>query len=784
MKPLSCISVLTAVLLLLIAGSSCDSSFNTIPASFNENWLFIQQDSANADKILPGIIPNHKWEEVSLPHTASLEPLNITGRQWTGICWYKKIYHPGRKQRHKHTGLLFDGAMHNTIVYLNGVEIASHSGGYTPFYVNLTDDLLYGKENEIMVKLDNREESRTPPGMAAGEHSSLWYSGLYRNVSIYITDKLRLTNHAEPFVPNGGGIIISVTEVSRESATLTITAHITNDDRTPRSYKIKNSLLDAAGLEVASSLSAVTELEPGQNTRQMTRIIVMQPALWSPEAPFLYTVRTELLSEGDQPIDRRETRTGIRSVKVTRDRGMLLNGEVITLRGTNRYQEYPYIGFALSDNAGYRDAFKIKEAGFNIVRTPDYPPSPAFLDACDELGLMVIDAIPVLYSPGDTLPDGTFERSTRMLCRRDRNHPSIVMWEAPAIASDLPFSLALRQTLMEELPKSNSITCSMTDAVFDVYAPPYHHYSALRNRTGAGHTRPLFISEYGGYEEAAIYNVEPGSENGERDTITVPANYYCMTSDQMMTDQAYRLQEGHNENLSAASFGDAAWLMFDYNRGKGNGIDNSGIMNIFRLPKYAYWFYRSQDERGPVCFIAHHNLPFSGNRVTVYSNADSVRLSRNDTLIAVQGPDRDSNSLYLTHPPFTFTLTDTIPGTLQAVALKRGSETASYSVTTPGSPVALRLLADLNNKPLQADGADVIFIHAHLADSAGNLSYCSDREVEFIIRGNAELIGDNPVRAESGIASILLRAKGNPGKIMIRASSEGMTRAEMMTESK
>jgi beta-galactosidase len=340
MRNIAVISMLPAVMAAMLVISACGrSEQDGIPVSFNDEWLFIRQDSVNADKKLPGIIPNHKWEEVTLPHSAFIEPLAAPDRQWTGICWYKKLYRPDRRQRHRHTGLLFDGAMQDAIVYLNGAEIARHTGGYLPFYVNLTDDLDYSRENEIMVRLDNRESSLLPSGTPEGEPGFLWYSGLYRNVSLYVTDRLHIT--APPEYPStlGGGIITGVRDISRESATITLSVHVSNDDRIPRSFRVKNILLDAAGLEGASSLSELAELEPGHNQRLMTRMIVMQPALWTPETPFLYTVRTDLVSESGSVIDSRETRTGIRSVRMTPDKGLLLNGEPVRITGTNRHQE-------------------------------------------------------------------------------------------------------------------------------------------------------------------------------------------------------------------------------------------------------------------------------------------------------------------------------------------------------------------------------------------------------------------------------------------------------------
>lgn len=719
------ISVLPAVIAAMLFMTACGrSDTGGVPVSFNDEWLFIRQDSANADKILPGIIPNHKWEEVTLPHTAFVEPAVVTDRQWTGICWYKKLYRPDRRQRHRHTGLLFDGAMQDAIVYLNGAEIARHTGGYLPFYVNLTDDLEYGRENEIMVRLDNRKSSLVSSGVSVNEPDFLWYSGLYRNVSLYVTDRLHITAPPEYPSTTGGGIITGVRDVSRESATITLSVHVSNDDNTPRSFRVKNILLDAAGLEVASSLSELSDLEPGQGQRLMTRMIVMQPSLWTTETPFLYTVRTSLVSENGTIIDSRETRTGIRSVRMTPDKGLLLNGEPVSITGTNRNQEYPYIGFALSDNAGYRDAVKIREAGFNLVRCPHYPPAPAFLDACDELGLMVINSVPDRDNTGDSLFAEATVLDVQVMCRRDRNHPSVVMWKITPDRGMIRGSLLslLHQTVKEELPLGNSLTSGLTDSVTDVYDPSGTYVTL----PGAGENRQ--------YERPAI-RIEPVN---------------C--------------------------------LMFDYNGGDSDVMTRSGVMNIFRLPRPEYWLFRSQSDDGPVCFIAHHNLPTSGNTVRVYSNADTVMLFRNDTLIAIKGPDSDSTALSLAHPPFTFVLPGYSPGTLRASALRNGREVASHAVSTPGKTSTMRLAADFSNKQLKAGSSDVIFVYATLTDSAGNQVYTSDALVEFTVRGNAELVGVNPARAEAGIASILLRA-GNPGKIMIKASSPGVSEAELMTES-
>ena len=527
------------------------------------------------------------------------------------------------------------------------------------------------------------------------------------------------------------------------------------------------------------------EMEPGQSRRLLSEIRVMQPALWSNEQPFLYTLRTELQSD-QNAIDCNEIRIGIRSVEITRDNGLLLNGNRVSITGTNRHQEYPYIGYALSDNAAYRDVYKIRDAGFNFVRCSHYPPSPAFLDACDELGLLVMDAIPGWQFIGDSIFCEASLRDTRLMCRRDRNHPSVVMWEASLNETMMPYSFLnrLHQTVKEELPFGNNCTCSWMDTICDVFIPARQHAKAPDYWKNYNKNKPLLICEYGdweyyaqnaGFNQTEFSDLEPTARNSRQ---------LRSAGERGLLQQAYNFQEAHNDNLCGPCFGDANWLMFDYKRGYAADIKSSGIMDIFRIPKFTYWFYRSQSDDGPVCFIAYYNLPSSGKTIRVYSNADTVQLFRNDTLLAVQGPDNDVSAANLRHPPFTFTVDEYIPGTIRAVGLRKGSEFGMHSVTTPGPPAALRLSVDFSNKPLRADGSDVVFVYATLVDSLGYPVMTADSTVEFSVRGNATLIGDNPVRAEAGIATILLRAGTNPGKVMVHASSGTMSEAEMMTETK
>jgi|WetSurMetagenome_2_1015567.scaffolds.fasta_scaffold00059_23 beta-galactosidase len=782
MKKLSLLAPI-ALCLLLISLYGCVHNKNAgMPVSFNNDWLFLRKDSLSNEENIPPA--NREWEKVTLPHTANTEPATVTGKQWTGICWYKKTFRAGKEFNGRHVALLFDGAMNDAIIYLNGVELYHNTGGYLPFYVDLTKDIKHGKENEILVKLNNSENKEIPPGKPLHDLDFLYYSGLYRNVSLIIKDKLHITNAVEVDSLHGGGIMTGYTNVSSDQADVITSVVVRNDDKTLRIFSLNVNLLDAGGNKVAEAKQENISLMPGIAATVTTRMNVIKPALWSPDSPFLYTLKTEII-EGETIIDSDEQRIGIRDLKITAGKGLILNGKPVKIRGTNRHQEYPFIGYALSDNANYRDAYKIKEAGFNFVRCSHYPQSPAFLDACDELGIMVMDAIPGWQFIGDSTFRSAAVHDTRLMCRRDRNHPSIILWESSLNETWMPYGFLseLNKTAHTELSMMQCYTCSWMDTICDVFGPARQHAKAPDYWNKYNRKKPLLISEYGDWEYYA--NNAGFSQTEFKDLSTALRNSRQLrgAGERALLQQAFNFQEAHNSNLIGPAIGDANWLMYDYNRGYAPDIESSGIMDIFRLPKFSYWFYRSQSDRSPVCFIAYYNTPASGKLVRVFSNADTVMIYGDDKLIARQAPDINQNTVNLSHPPFTFTVKEHFHK-LSATGIKNGEKITSSSVTEASSPAAIRLSADFSNKPLAADGADAIFIYASIVDSTDNVVYASSDSVMFTVKGDAVIVGQSHARAEAGIASVLLRAGTNPGRITIRAKAKGLSQAEMMIESK
>ena len=733
--------------------------------NFSEDWLFQKEDSVAAN-----------WESVTLPHTAKIEPL-IVNNQWQGNCWYRKKFKILPKHKNNHIALYFEGAMHTAEVWVNEKKVAIHKGGYLPFYVEITNEVYFDKENLIIVKLNNEDDKQVPPGKPMLGLDFNYYGGLYRNVSLIIKDKIHITNSIEIDKIAGGGISINTTNVSSNSATIDMTLDIINQSNTDNLFQIKSTIYSPLGKIVTSKVSKNKTVKASNIGSFNTHVTIETPILWSPENPKLYLIKVEVL-KANKIIDSESVNFGIRSIKFDKN-GFYLNGEAYKLRGTNRHQEYPYIGYALSDNAQYRDAWKIKQAGFNFVRLSHYPHSESFMDACDELGLMVMDAIPGWQFFGDEVFQENCYKDIRQLARRDRNHPSVILWEASLNESAMTeeFMNKAHAIVHEELPGEGIYTCGWLDYAYDVFIPARQHAKAPNYWKKHNNNRPLFIAEYGDWEyyaQNAGFNQTAYGNLKENERTSRQLRGYGQIR---LGQQALNYQESHNDNLFNSAAGDANWLMFDYNRGYAPDIESSGVMDIFRLPKFAYYFYSSQKEldiENSVLFIANYWNDPAYNTVKVYSNCDEVELWLNDKLVEKRKPDTDRNSINLVHPPFTFKNISYQKGTLTAKGYIDGEFVSKTSRNTQGTPAKIQISIDESNKALKANCNDVIFVYAKIVDKLGHFVPSASNKVNFKVEGDAELIGDNPTISEAGIASILLKVGKTYGEIKITAYSKNL----------
>jgi beta-galactosidase len=717
-------------------------------------WKFLREDPAGAHQ--PGL-DDSRWENVGLPHSARIEalvtgPPGSPGAQWQGVCWYRRRLRLEPDAGEGQVLLRFEGAMNVADVWLDGERIGRHLGGYLPFVLDLGARLQPGREHVLAVRLDNRDNPVTGP-KPLGELDFNLYHGLYRPVYLIRKDRLAITDPLLADRPAGGGVMVTYPRVSRERATVRVQAHVRNGYADGRELAVRVTVRQHDGAVVARSSVPLT-LGAGEDRHVTQELEIRGPRLWSPASPRLYRLDCEVLS-GTGVSDAETLRIGIRRIAIG-ERGFAINGDRLFLRGANRHQEHPYIGYALSDAAQYRDARRIKDAGFDYVRLSHYPHAPAFMDACDELGLVVMDCIPgwQYFNPDPAFVDLQY-RNCRDLIRRDRNHPCVILWEVSLNESAMPPEFVARAHAVahEEYPGDQCFTAGWTRG-YDVFLQARQH-GGCRD----GRNRPCVVSEYGDWE---YYAMNAGLDQSAWTDLT-PAESNSRQlrwqGERALLQQATNFQEAHNDNLDTVAFADGLWVMFDYNRGYAPDVESSGCMDLFRLPKFSYHFFRSQrpPSTGPVVFIASHWMPGSSPDVRVFSNCEEVALSLDGRLLERRRPDRDRTSTRLGYPPFTFGTGRFRPGRLEAVGYIAGRPVARHAVRTPGPIERLTLELDQAGRPVDRRRDDVLFCRALLRDTHESVVPDAWENVAFGVTGAAVLIGRNPCSSEAGVASILVR---------------------------
>jgi beta-galactosidase len=748
-------------------------------------WRFLRDDQTGAQA--PGF-DDSAWEEATLPHTARVEAL-VTGpagspeAQWQGLCWYRRTLRLPSEAAGQQVLLRFEGAMNVAEVWLDGERIGGHLGGFLPFVLDLSDRVHPGQEQLLAVRLDNRDNPVTGPKPLAQLDFNT-YHGLYRPVWLVRKDRLHITDPILANRPASGGIFVTYPRVSAESATVRVQTHLQNTHQEPRACRVRLTLRRPDGGVVASVVSGTVALEPGSDHDVAQELEVKAPMLWSPAAPHLHTLECELVTAAGT-VDAETLRIGIRRISAGRD-GFRINGEPLFLRGANRHQEYPYVGYAVPDTAQYRDARKIKEAGFDYIRLSHYAHAPAFMDACDELGLVVMDCIPgwQYFNTSPAFSELQYQ-NCRDLIRRDRNHPSVILWEVSLNETLMSTEFVQRTNAIahEEYPGDQCITAGWVHG-YDVFIDARQHGGCRHEERAA-----CLVSEYGDWE---YYAMNAGLDQGTwKDLAPAESNSRQLRwqGERAQLQQALNFQEAHNDNRATVAFADGLWVMYDYNRGYAPDIESSGCMDIFRLPKYAYHFFRSQraaTERlpgaasGPMVFIASDWTPASATDVRVFSNCDEVALYLNGRLLERRGPDRDRLSTRLAHPPFTFRTGSFRPGALEAVAYLAGQSAARHTVRTPGTVDRLALSFDLSGKPRDREHGDLLFCYAALSDRNGTVVPDAWENVAFGVTGGATLVGANPISSDAGIASILVRTEPGPAAASVHAlaivANGGLTR--------
>ncbi len=738
------------------------------------------------------IVPFSEWEfssgnepfrTVTLPHQAFLETPVVRQPCLGGVVYRKRFAVPG-EWKGKTLYLSIGAAMQKTAVFVNDAYLFTHFGGYQRFIVPLTDRLRYGEENVVRLEVDNAPSDDMPPGKPIDELDFCYHSGLYRDARLLVTDRLHITDALEVGIPAGGGVFIRTLSVDGGTARVAATCHVVSDIPTSERFSFLRKEDPGGPVSTAleifgpdGALLARAEAAPakmmlnGDHTFAF-EVDIPQAPLWSCDSPALCKA-VFTVSQGGREVDRREERFGIRTIRATPD-GFYLNGVKTTLLGTNRHMEFPIVGNAAPPNAQRRDAILIKRAGFNFVRLSHYNQDPAFIDACDELGIAVMPAIPGWqhYATNSSFVNNVY-RDCRELVRTLRNHPSVVFWEVSLNESYPPtwLNAEMHRIAHEEYPGDQCYTAGDSIGNFEGWDVLFFHDRLKRS------DKPVLLREYGDW---GFGGNESTSRRNRGDGAAA------------LLGQAWNFQWSLNLALNRRGvIGSNDWCFIDYNRGYHTTLEESGSVDLFRVPKPKFHFYRSQGAKEPVLFAVRN-----GSKVVVFSNCDRVELRQGGRTVAAKGPDDGPDSPYnpvkatspdwetamlwhadssggapydggncrhLPHPPFTFF--DVPEGDLEVVGLKDGKAAASQPLVAPGEVAFAETVVRDEGVPPVA--GDLVFVDAVLRDEAGTL-VPTERKVRFSAEG-CEIIGVSGDATVAGIASCLVKA-GEGGRIEIRAA--------------
>ena len=733
-----------------------------------------------------------EWNEseselVCLPHCVKLAPANSSGcRNYQGVCIYEKSIFIPSDYEGKKLIVEFGGAMGVSRLYINGTLAAEHFCGYIPFVADIGEFLRYGEENTLRIVLDNSDDPTVPPGKPQRDLDFTYEGGLYRKASLKVFEPLYITHPLLAQEVAGGGIFVHYSEVSDKSAKVHAKVHIKNEFSDSRDYELALSLIDADGSTVASDRIAGS-LESGSAEHTETVLDVASPSLWSIDSPYLYTLRAEIFSSGELCYSL-DTSIGIRTFRYTTDDGVIFNGKSHRFSGVNYHTTWPYIGNAVPDSLLIRDMMKLKEMGCENIRS-HYPLGDTLNATCNRLGMTV-----VVSNPGwQFCREGLFmERALhnmRQIVRWLRNEPCIILWEPILNESKMNYEVQLgfSTVVHEEYPYPDCYTASdygPTDVSYHDYVPGmigYEDYGFIERRDNK--ERPVWTREYGD---------DPDNFTDQNTVWRMPRGF----GDAPMVDAVDRMLKRYRDCEIESSVqyidvynnpkrcGYGIWPGISHNRGYHINPCYGGHLDLFRVEKFSYYFMKSQQDRsvaGDVLYIASWWSDVSPDAVTVYSNADEVELWCDGELVARQRPDE----IAVKHPPFTFEgvrrykrkrPAPPVRSSIRAVAFVDGKAVSEHKVVAPGVPYKLSLCADTMGIAPVADGSDIVAVRCLVLDREGGIvPLIADRHpILFEIEGEGEIVGDssilaNPVCADAGVATVLVRTTQSAGQIKIKA---------------
>lgn len=768
----------------LVALTGCTSSQNDNTrqrTSFNDNWRFSLGDVEGASVFT---FDDSEWRQLNLPHDWAIEgefskdnPSGTGGGALPGgIGWYRKTFVADEAYAGKKVFIDFDGVYMNSEVFINGHFLGKRPYGYISFRYDLTPYLKMGEENVIAVRVDNQEQP-----------NSRWYSGcgIYRNVWLTVTNPI----HVDLW-----GTYVSTPQVSDKEATVSVCTSVKNEGTADAEVKVISSLLDAEGNRVGETTSVLPISKDSVGTYQQM-VKVNSPVLWSVNNPYLYTLETEVWADG-KLVDTYETTTGIRSFEFSADKGFILNGEQVKIKGVCMHHDLGCLGAAVNTRAIERQLEILREMGCNGIRCSHNPPAPELLQLCDEMGFIVMDETFDMWRKKKTRYDYSLyfnewhERDLTDLMLRDRNHPSIFMWsignEVLEQWSDANAdTLSLEEANMilnfghsaEMLAKEGSemsvnslLTKKLADMTraLDPTRPvtagcnepnPYNHLfaSGALDIIGFNYHDDWFMGVPKNFPGKPFIVTESVSSLMTRGYYKMPSDkpilcperwdkpYYDPSFSCSSYDHCRAPWGSHHENtlrlVSENDFisGQYIWTGFDYigeptPYGWPARSSYFGIVDLAGFPKDIYYMYQSQWTDKDVLHLFPHWNWEEGQEIDLWAYYNHA----DEVELFINGRSQGVKTM----PEDKYHVVWRVkyePGTIKAVSRKDGKVVVEKEIHTAGEPAQIRLSADRTE--IQADGADLSFITVEIVDKDGNLCPNADNLVNFDVQGAAFIAG-------------------------------------------
>ena len=712
----------------------------------NRGWRFSPKVIEGGHE--PGFDDAH-LERVVLPHTNARLPWHsFSESSYTFVSLYRRRFRLPAEAAGKHVFVDFEGAMTASTVWINGHRLGEYKGGYTPFSFELTPYLKANGENVLAVELDSRERADIPP--FGNQIDYLTFGGIYREVSLRAVPSTFIEN-----------VRVQPKDVLAKHPSLQVTCFLEQLETAGGGLTLAVELFDGE-TSVSRATAAVQPSgkagESSEHTVELTDLRDIK--LWELARPYLYRVQVRLL-RGSQVVDQDARRTGFREATFT-DQGFSLNGKVVKLRGLDRHQTFPFVGQAMPGRVQRRDAEILKRTlKCNIVRTSHYPQSRHFLDACDEVGLLVLEEIPGWQHIGDKpWQDISVDNVSRMI-RRDWNHPAIVLWGVRINESHDNHDFYVRTNAMaHELDRSRQTggiryfqesefledVFTMNDFGWPLKEPNHPRYL---NTEFVGHTYPVKTTD----------------DNVRQRELAIR---HARVHDQLASNPQYA--------------GGIGWCAFDYNThgdfGAGDRICYHGVTDIFREPKAAAGFYKSQCEPEeeivlePAFHWANSDEATRFTIAMVCSNCDHLKffVKKNGewSQFAEADPDREQFK-HLKYAPFSVDLAKTLKGwgDLRVDGFINGKQVISKTYSGEGVDRRFSLVAD--DRQLDGDGADTTRLVLRVTDEFGAIRPYANDPVALHVEGPAELIGDNPFTLVGGTGAVWVRTREQGGTVTVTA---------------